>query len=193
MPTPVPPAGGSYVSYAGLPSNWETSATTNLSFDATVAIVDEYYGPTEADNFEAWYSAALAKDKSLTPDAAVGTYLTGSATAGALSDILTPTISSLLQIPGAAAKGAAGPSLSLSNPLSFLEPLANLANALTQSNTWLRVGEVLAGGMLVYLGLKSAFQNTAVGHGARQATSTVKKSHSTAKKTAKGILDILPK
>jgi hypothetical protein len=92
-------------------------------------------------------------------------------------------------------EGSGGAGLSITNPLSFLEPIADFAYRLTEASTWLRVGEVIAGGMLVYLGLKSAFGNTAVGRGARQVSSAGKKTHSTARKIGKGVLEatVFPK
>lgn len=41
------------------------------------------------------------------------------------------------------------------NPLSGIAAIGDFFNRLTQAQTWIRVGEVAAGGLLLYLGLKA--------------------------------------
>lgn len=41
------------------------------------------------------------------------------------------------------------------NPLSGINAIGDFFNRLTQAQTWIRVGEVVAGGLLLYLGLKA--------------------------------------
>jgi len=66
-----------------------------------------------------------------------------------------------------------------SNPLAAgLQGAANIGgiaaigdffNRLTQKNTWIRVGEVLAGLMLVWIGFNAITKDTAVGQGLQKA------------------------
>jgi hypothetical protein len=44
-----------------------------------------------------------------------------------------------------------------SNPLTGLNALGDFAQRLTQAQTWVRVGEVVAGLILIYVGLKAQF------------------------------------
>lgn len=64
--------------------------------------------------------------------------------------------------------------------LTGLSEIGSFFGALSQGKTWLRVGEFVAGGILLYIGLKTAFQNTAVGNVARTGTQTAKKAASKA-------------
>lgn len=41
------------------------------------------------------------------------------------------------------------------NPLTGINAIGDLANRLTQPNTWIRVGEFLAGGVLLVIGLNA--------------------------------------
>jgi len=67
----------------------------------------------------------------------------------------------------AAAQGAG-------SPLHGIEAVGNFFNTLTQKNTWIRVGEVLAGLILLYVGLNALAQNTAVGNASQAATQHTK-------------------
>lgn len=53
--------------------------------------------------------------------------------------------------------------------------IGDFFNRLTEENTWIRVGEVLAGLLLLYLGLKASMSNTAGGRAVQSTTNTVKK------------------
>jgi hypothetical protein len=70
----------------------------------------------------------------------------------------------------------------LANPLDALKYMANFFNALTQPQTWLRVAEVLVGGMLVYVALKATMTPGGVPVASRKASHTFK---DTGKKLAK--------
>jgi hypothetical protein len=48
----------------------------------------------------------------------------------------------------------------LSNPLGGINAIGDFFNRLTQPNTWIRVGEVAAGILLVYLGLSATMRGT---------------------------------
>lgn len=70
----------------------------------------------------------------------------------------------------------------LTNPLSGVNAIGDFFNRLTQPNTWLRVGEVVAGLLLVYIGLNATMKDTAVG-----------KAVNTAKNNAKRVAAVVPK
>src|SRR5579859_2130484 len=80
MPTPVSPTGQTSTS-PGLPADWQDKPTTPASLNAAVQIIDEFYGGAAAEDFQAWYQAAWAKDKNLTPNQAVAAWVAGSAIA----------------------------------------------------------------------------------------------------------------
>lgn len=68
---------------------------------------------------------------------------------------------------GSATQGAVGQPPQYSNPL---EDVGNFFRALTQSSTWVRVGEVLAGGILLYAGVRALAQGSPIaGTQARKA------------------------
>lgn len=54
--------------------------------------------------------------------------------------------------------------------------IGDFFNRLTEENTWLRVGEVIAGLLLLYLGLKASMTNTAAGKAVQSTTNTAKKA-----------------
>src|SRR5271170_7895510 len=64
----------------------------------------------------------------------------------------------------------------VTDPLDYLKDIGNFFDKLTDPHTWLRLTEVLAGGMLLYLGIKTAFQGTGVGNVAKTGTSIAKKN-----------------
>lgn len=51
----------------------------------------------------------------------------------------------------------------LTNPLSGVNAIGDFFNRLTQPNTWVRVGEVVAGVLLLYLGLSATMRGTEAG------------------------------
>jgi hypothetical protein len=65
----------------------------------------------------------------------------------------------------------------LANPLGGINAIGDFFNRLTQPNTWIRVGEAVAGLLLVYLGLSAVMRGT-------EAQRQVTKVRSTAKKVA---------
>lgn len=71
------------------------------------------------------------------------------------------------------AGGVAAPSVAqgIGNPLSGIAAIGDLANRLTQPNTWIRVGEFIAGTILVIIGLNAITKGPA----REAATSTAKK------------------
>lgn len=72
----------------------------------------------------------------------------------------------------------------LPNPLAGLAAVGDFFNRLTQANTWLRVGEVVAGLLVLYLGLNAAFRNTAGGQAVKRTTAHVKNAGKRALETA---------
>jgi hypothetical protein len=85
-------------------------------------------------------------------------------------------------VPGAPAGGGDG----ITNPLGGIAAIGDFFNRLTQPNTWIRVGEVVAGLLLVYLGLNAVMRDTSAGNAIQHAKET-------AKKTAIGIGAAVPK
>jgi hypothetical protein len=80
------------------------------------------------------------------------------------------------QAGGVDAPGVA-PSINAPNPISGLAAIGDLANKLTQPQLWIRVGEFLAGGVLLVIGLNALTKGPV-----RSATaSTAKKGISIAK------------
>jgi hypothetical protein len=63
-----------------------------------------------------------------------------------------------------------------SNPLAGLSAIGNFFGNLSNPNTWKRVAEGIAGGMLLYVGIKALASNTAVGSAASSATKPVRKA-----------------
>jgi hypothetical protein len=57
----------------------------------------------------------------------------------------------------------------ISNPLGGVAAIGDFFNRLTQPNTWIRVGEVLAGLVLIWIGLNALTKDTAVGRGIQSA------------------------
>lgn len=48
----------------------------------------------------------------------------------------------------------------VTNPLTGVNAIGDLAHRLTESSTWIRVGEFVAGGMLLFVGAKAFFPGT---------------------------------
>jgi hypothetical protein len=61
-----------------------------------------------------------------------------------------------------------------SNPLGGLAAIGDFFNRLTQGNTWLRVGEVAVGLLILYIGLKATVSQTPIGDAAKSATKPIK-------------------
>ena len=64
----------------------------------------------------------------------------------------------------------------VSNPLSGVAAIGDFFNRLTQANTWVRVGEFVAGALLVYLGLSAAMRGTEAQQATQAITKPVKKA-----------------
>jgi hypothetical protein len=71
------------------------------------------------------------------------------------------------------------------NPLGGINAIGDFFNRLTQANTWVRVGEVLAGVMLVYLGLSATMRGTEAGRAVGKVTGGAKKAAGLAATVAK--------
>jgi|ERR1041385_6763078 len=63
----------------------------------------------------------------------------------------------------------------ITNPLGGINAIGDFFNRLTQPNTWIRVGEVVAGLLLVYLGLSATMRGTEVQRQTAKVKSTAKK------------------
>jgi hypothetical protein len=90
------------------------------------------------------------KESTTRPSGAVGNPFSTQAEAQTRADQLNA---------GARAKTAAlNP---IGNPLTGVNAIGDLATRLTKSETWIRVGEFLAGAMLLFIGVKAFFPGTA--------------------------------
>lgn len=78
---------------------------------------------------------------------------------------------------GGAARGAASDvNKGATTALGGINAIGDFFNRLTEANTWIRVGEVVAGVLILYIGLKATTSNTAVGNAVKQTTAPVKKA-----------------
>jgi hypothetical protein len=82
-----------------------------------------------------------------------------------------PDAPSALTGPGGHIPGAG----SITNPLGGINAIGDFFNRLTQPNTWIRVGEVVAGLLLVYLGLSATMRGTEAQRQFTKVKSTTKK------------------
>lgn len=60
-------------------------------------------------------------------------------------------------------------------PLTGLAAVGDLAQRLSQGSTWLRVGEFIAGGLLLYIGLNAVTRGTAASSAIQTGKGVVKK------------------
>jgi hypothetical protein len=100
----------------------------------------------------------------------------------------SPSLPGIPLLPGSGGTGQGlntGGGISTPN-IGGLAAVGDFFNRLTQANTWLRVGEVVAGLLLVYIGLNATMRNTAVGNAVQSA------KHG-AEKTAMAIGAVTPK
>lgn len=76
---------------------------------------------------------------------------------------------------GTNALGTAQGAASAAN-LGGLAAIGDFFNRLTEGSTWLRVGEVVVGILILYVGLKATTAQTPVGNAVKSATAPVKKA-----------------
>jgi hypothetical protein len=150
-----------------LPNGWTNLPLTQLSFNATVGVIDANLGTAEGAKFKAWLTGAWAKDPKLTPNQAAATWLTGNA----LSTNLGTVTNALAKVPQAVAT-AAEKLPNVSNPLDFLSNIADFFSRLTQANTWLRLAEFVLGGALILVGVAHMAKGTPAGTAAAKAVKT---------------------
>jgi hypothetical protein len=87
---------------------------------------------------------------------------------------------------GPAMAPSVAPTKGLTNPLSGVNAIGDFFNRLTQPNTWIRVGEVVAGLLLIYVGVNALMRDTAAG----KAVQSAKRG---AERTATAIGAVVPK
>lgn len=104
----------------------------------------------------------------------------------------TAALGNVLGAVPAGVQAAANAVPSVTNPLDYLKDIGNTFDKLTDPHFWLRIGEFIAGGMLLYLGLKSTMSGTAIASGARQANTTANSGRKTIRKVAEAIA-VVPK
>jgi hypothetical protein len=81
---------------------------------------------------------------------------------------------------GAGSASGAGTSLGgAAQNLGGIAAIGDFFNRLTQAHTWIRVGEVIAGVLLAYIGLRAAFSGTAAGNVVKQNVDTAKRAAKT--------------
>jgi hypothetical protein len=84
---------------------------------------------------------------------------------------------------GAASQTGLG-SGNISNPLEPLQDIGNFFHSLTESSTWVRVGEVAFGAILLWVGFKALTSQTPVGNAAQGAKRVAQKPVKAAVKVA---------
>jgi hypothetical protein len=104
-------------------------------------------------SFQSWYTAAHAKDPSLTPYQGGSIWLAGQDLSGGLGAAATAAGTATDQAAQGATTGADQFAQSVSNPLDALAAIGAFFGNLSQANTWIRVGKVVVGGLLLVLGL----------------------------------------
>jgi hypothetical protein len=103
--------------------------------------------------FETWYNAAHAKDPSLTPYQGGSIWIVGQDLSGGLGAAATATGTATDQAAQGATTGADEYAKSLSNPLDALAAIGDFFTRLTDASTWIRVGKVVIGGLLLIIGI----------------------------------------
>lgn len=103
--------------------------------------------------FQTWYNAAHAKDPSLTPYQGGSIWIAGQDLSGGLGAAATATGTATGQAAQGATTGADEYAKSLSNPLDALAAIGDFFARLTDSSTWIRVGKVVIGGLLLVIGI----------------------------------------
>jgi hypothetical protein len=114
-----------------------------------------------ASEWNAFYPNFHAQNPDLTAFQVESAFI-GEAAAKGIAGAVGQTATAEGQIPGAAATGAEN-ALANINPLSYLGNIADFFHRLTEGSTWLRVGEVLAGAMLIYVGIHASLQGSGSG------------------------------
>lgn len=94
-------------------------------------------------------------------------------TAKAMANNMTKRVNTILPGLGTPVEGAL--SAKITNPLGGIAAVGDFFNRLTQPNTWLRVGEFAAGGLLIYLGLSATLKGTEAQTVSQGVTKPVKK------------------
>lgn len=130
-----------------LPSGWQNQPTTQATFNAAVALIDQQYGTAKANAFSTWYAAAWKKDPGLTPNQAVVTWVAQNALSTGISTTGTLVGSG---VPNAAAAGAQTAVSKLDN---ILNPF-HWQLGITGIAAWFARGlKVLFGGILIVAGI----------------------------------------
>lgn len=73
--------------------------------------------------------------------------------------------------PGGAVVGAGATGAAAADSLSGINAIGDFFQRLTQSATWVRVAEVVVGGLVLYVGLKGLTSGTPVGNAVKSAKS----------------------
>jgi hypothetical protein len=100
--------------------------------------------------------------------------------AQAISDAESGTAIAVGRGSQAALGGATRAAGDIPNPLAGINAIGDFFNRLTQPNTWIRVGEVAAGLLLIYLGLSATMRGTEAARQYQSAKRVTKKAVGTA-------------
>ena len=77
---------------------------------------------------------------------------------------------------GSVVSGVTNATSAVGKGLSGINAIGDFANRLTQGNTWLRVGEVIVGLMILYVGLNAVMKGTPIETATHSATKTAKRT-----------------
>jgi hypothetical protein len=108
------------------------------------------------------------------PNAPIGPFTTRASAEATISQAQTSGGYTLQPTGSSSATTAGLQAAGIPNPLGGLAAIGDFFNRLTQANTWLRVGEVVVGLMLLYVGLNALSKDTAVGNALQSAAQNTK-------------------
>lgn len=142
-----------------LTGNWTQQPMDPQTEAWTVQIITKQYGSAKGAEFQAWLTAALQQDPNLTPDEAVGIWLTGTALSGGIG-----ATGAFL---GDAANAAGAAAAKTGNDLNPLNKLTGWTHNVEQ---WIIRGfEMLLGIGLIVVALAKLASDTPVGRAAAKA------------------------
>lgn len=137
-----------FVTTPGNELTWQQTAQ-----GVTNSLIQQGYG-TEAAAWQAFYPGFHAAHPQYSVQQVLSAFL-ATELAGGLKNAI-PKIANTVGVQIPKAIGAAATVPNLSNPLAPLADIGDFFHRLTEASTWLRVGEVVAGLLLVYIGLKAS-------------------------------------
>ena len=137
---------------------------------------------------DALFMAAAVKDKgsssptTITVEGVQWFNIQGPYATQAQANAAIPAIQKANPAPGAAsqlvdvATGQSQSTNSVSDPLNYLADVGDFFHRLTEAATWERVGEVAAGLVLLYIGMKALTQSTNAGQAVKKSSHKLRKA-----------------